>query len=74
MKRYTLFLLAVCSVLSVLAQTARTFKLPLADGQAEMVCFLPEQPSGRAIVGIPVDEIDYNFPKVNFYPTDNPFA
>ena len=53
MKRYTLILLAVCSVLSVLAQTARTFKLPLADGQAEMVCFLPEQPSGRAIVGIP---------------------
>ena len=53
MKRYTLFLLAVCSVLSVLAQTARTFKLPLADGQAEMVCFLPEQPCGRAIVGIP---------------------
>lgn len=53
MKRYTLFLLAVCSVLSVLAQTARTFKLPLADGQAEMVCFLPEQPSGKAIVGIP---------------------
>ena len=33
MKRYTLILLAVCSVLSVLAQTARTFKLPLADGQ-----------------------------------------
>ena len=53
MKRYTLFLLAVCSVLSVLAQTARTFKLPLANGQAEMVCFLPEQPSGKAIVGIP---------------------
>ena len=53
MKRYTLILLAVCSVLSVLAQTARTFKLPLADGQAEMVCFLPESPSGKAIVGIP---------------------
>ena len=53
MKRYTLFLLAVCSVLSVLAQTARTFKLPLANGQAEMVCFLPESPSGKAIVGIP---------------------
>ena len=53
MKRFTLIILAVCSVLSVLAQTARTFKLPLADGQAEMVCFLPEQPSGRAIVGIP---------------------
>ena len=53
MKRFTLIILAVCSVLSVLAQTARTFKLPLADGQAEMVCFLPESPCGRAIVGIP---------------------
>ena len=53
MKRFSIIILAVCSVLSVLAQTARTFKLPLADGQAEMVCFLPEQPCGRAIVGIP---------------------
>ena len=53
MKRFTLIILAVCSVLSVLAQTARTFKLPLADGQAEMVCFLPEKPCGKAIVGIP---------------------
>ena len=25
-------------------------------------------------MGIPVDEIDYNFPKGNFYPTENPFA
>ena len=53
MKRYTLIILAVCSALTVLAQTARTFKLPLADGQAEMLCYLPEQPCGRAIVGIP---------------------
>ena len=53
MKRYSLIILAVCSALTVLAQTARTFKLPLADGQAEMVCFLPEKPCGRAIVGIP---------------------
>ncbi len=36
------------------AQTARTFKLPLtADGDAHMVAFLPEHPTGRAIVGIP---------------------
>ncbi len=53
MKRYSLIILAVCSALTVLAQTARTFKLSLADGQAEMVCFLPEKPCGRAIVGIP---------------------
>ena len=25
-------------------------------------------------MGIPVDEIDYNFPKGDFYPTENPFA
>ena len=25
-------------------------------------------------MGIPVDEIDYNFPKGVFYPTENPFA
>ncbi len=36
------------------AQTARKFTLNLtADGKAQMVCFLPENPSGRAIVGVP---------------------
>jgi hypothetical protein len=25
-------------------------------------------------MGISVDEIDYNFPKGNFYPTENPFC
>jgi hypothetical protein len=25
-------------------------------------------------MGIPVEEIDYNFPKGDFYPTENPFA
>jgi acetyl esterase/lipase len=40
--------------LAVSSQTARTFTLNLTDdGQAQMVCFLPEKPSGRAIVGIP---------------------
>ena len=54
MKRYTLIVLAVCSALSVIAQTARTFTLNLtADGEAQMVCFLPESPCGKAIVGIP---------------------
>ena len=54
MKRYTLMILAVCSALTMLAQTARTFTLDLtADGQAKMVCFLPEKPCGQAIVGIP---------------------
>ena len=44
------FLLA----LPMQAQTARKFTLNLTDdGQAQMVCFLPETPSGRAIVGVP---------------------
>jgi hypothetical protein len=25
-------------------------------------------------MGIPVDEIDYNFPKGDYYPTENPFC
>ena len=34
--------------------TARKFTLDLtADGKAQMVCFLPQAPSGKAIVGIP---------------------
>ncbi len=34
--------------------TAREFTLDLTpDGKAQMVCFLPQQPSGKAIVGIP---------------------
>jgi acetyl esterase/lipase len=36
------------------AQTARTFTLNLTnDGKAQMVCFLPQNPSGKAIVGVP---------------------
>ncbi len=36
------------------AQTARTFTLNITDdGKAQMVCFLPEKPSGKAIVGVP---------------------
>ena len=35
-------------------KTARKFTLNLTeDGKAQMVCFLPEKPSGQAIVGIP---------------------
>jgi hypothetical protein len=25
-------------------------------------------------MGIPVEEIDYHFPKGDYYPTENPFA
>ncbi len=36
------------------AQTTRNFTINLTEkGEANMVCFLPEKPSGRAIVGIP---------------------
>jgi acetyl esterase/lipase len=38
----------------VKAQTARKFTLNLTDdGKAQMVCFLPQNPSGKAVVGIP---------------------
>ena len=38
----------------VQAQTARKFTLDLTDdGKAQMVCFLPNTPSGKAIVGVP---------------------
>ena len=37
------------------AQTARQFTINLTDdGKANMVCFLAENPTGRAIVGIPL--------------------
>ena len=36
------------------AQTARDFTLNLTqDGKAQMVCFLPQTPNGKAIMGIP---------------------
>lgn len=36
------------------AQTSRKFTLDLtADGKAQMVCFLPQTPTGKAIVGVP---------------------
>ncbi|MCR5364971.1 MAG: alpha/beta hydrolase fold domain-containing protein [Prevotella sp.] len=41
-------------VMGMQAQTARTFTLNLTDdGKAQMVCFLPQNPSGKAIVGVP---------------------
>ena len=41
-------------VLALQAQTARQFTIDLTeDGKAQMVAFLPEKPSGKAIVGIP---------------------
>lgn len=53
MKRLLFFVLWL-SVAATQAQTARKFTLNLTpDGKAHMVCYLPENPSGRAIVGVP---------------------
>ena len=49
-----MFLGLLLSGMTAQAQTARKFTLNLTeDGQAQMVCFLPQTPSGRAIVGVP---------------------
>ena len=52
MKRYTLFfsLFLLCSIYAE-AQTAKKFTINLTDGgKSHVVCFLPEKPSGKAIV------------------------
>ncbi len=49
-----MFLVLLLVATAVQAQTARKFTLDLTDdAKAQMVCFLPENPSGRAIVGVP---------------------
>ena len=49
-----LSLLASALVVTSFAQTAREFKLPLTpDGAAELVVYLPENPTGRAVVACP---------------------
>lgn len=51
--RFVILALLTLAV-GVQANTARQFTLDLtADGKAQMVCFLPEKPSGKAIVGVP---------------------
>lgn len=53
MKKFLFYVLSMLFVTSQ-AQTARKFTIDLTeDGKAQMVCFLPEKPSGRAIVGVP---------------------
>ena len=45
-------LLLVAAIMQ--AQTDRQFTINLTDdGEANMVCFLADNPTGRAIVGIP---------------------
>ena len=53
MKKILFFILCL-SVISIQAQTTRKFTINLTeDGKAHMVCFLPDTPSGKAVVGIP---------------------
>ena len=54
MKRTIQLVVLLLSALTANAQTAREFTLNLTDdGAAQMVCFLPETPMGRAVVGVP---------------------
>lgn len=54
MKRKLLFYVLLMVAVVVQAQTAREFTINLTDdGQANMVVFLPEKPTGKAIVGVP---------------------
>ena len=53
MKKLLVYSLLLLSM-TVQAQTARKFTIDLTeDGKAQMVCFLPEKSSGKAIVGVP---------------------
>ena len=52
--RKLVFLSMLLMAAVVNAQTARKFTLNLTDdGKAQMVCYLPTAPSGKAIVGVP---------------------
>ena len=54
MKKILLSALMAAACLAAPAQTARQFTLPLSeDGVAQLVVYLPEQPTGRAVVCCP---------------------
>ena len=54
MKRLLLFAMLLASASFLTAQTARKFTVNItSDGNANMVAYLPEQPSGRAVVDCP---------------------
>jgi acetyl esterase/lipase len=54
MKKSVLFCLLLLCALGVQAKTARQFTIYFhADSSANVVCFLPENPCGKAIVGVP---------------------
>lgn len=55
MSKRLLLLLTLClSLLTIQAQTARKFTVNLtADGKANIACYLPLNPTGKAVVGCP---------------------
>ena len=54
MKRKLIISILLLLAMTMQAQTARKFTINLTDdGKANMVVFLPENPSGKAIVGVP---------------------
>ena len=54
MNRKLMFFALSLVAMAMQAQTARKFTINLTDdGKANMVVFLPENPSGKAIVGVP---------------------
>ena len=54
MKKFIISLLLAAACLAAPAQTARQFTLPLSDdGVAQLVVYLPEQPTGRSVVCCP---------------------
>ena len=55
MKRFLALSLVACASLTMFAQsTARKFVLKnSADGKSELTCYLPQNPSGRAVVDCP---------------------
>ena len=60
MKKTLFLLLAVVAALTAQAQTARRFTVNItADGQSNMQVFLPEQPTGRAVVCCPGGGYDH---------------
>jgi acetyl esterase/lipase len=54
MKRFFLSSMLMAAACMAFAQTARMFTVNLTpDGKANMVAYLPEHPSGRAVIGCP---------------------
>ncbi len=54
MKKSVFILCTLLLSITAMAQTARKFTVNITpDGAANMVCYLPQEPSGRAVVDLP---------------------